>query len=251
MVLQNLKNSFPEKSPEEIQLLAKSFYRNLCDILVEGLKGFVISKSAVVKRYKLLNPETLNAFYSKGKSLIGVTAHHGNWEWGTLAGGLQVHSQVVTFYMPLSNHFVDVFLKKSREACGTTLEPANKASRVFERNKNKPVIYLMVADQSPSNYNKVFWFPFLNQDTAWLPGVERFAKQYDYPVFFIDIKRIRRGYYEFSADVIAENPREFNEGELTENYVKKIEAKIKNDPANWLWSHKRWKKRRISEIWMK
>jgi len=244
VVYQNLKNSFTEKSEEEIRLIAKDFYRNLCDILVEGLKGFGISKASVVKRYKLLNPEILNAYYNKGLSMIGVTAHYCNWEWGTLAGGLQVRSKVITFFMPLSNQYIDMFLKKSREACGTTLEAAHKASRVFENNKNNPVIYLMVADQSPSNYNKVYWLNFLNQETACMPGVERYAKHYNIPVFFIDIKRIKRGYYEFSVKIITENPNDFKDGELTVKYMKLIEEKIKKDPANWLWSHRRWKKKK-------
>jgi len=244
VVYTNLKNSFPEKTEEEIRLIVKNFYKNLCDILVEGLKGFGISKSSVVKRYKLLNPELLDTFFAKGYSMIGVTSHHCNWEWGTLAGGLQVRSKVITFYMPLSNQYIDVFLKKSREACGTMLEPAHKASRVFEKNKNNPAIYLMVADQSPSNYNKVYWYQFLNQETAWMPGVERYAKHYDIPVFFIDINRIKRGYYEFSVKIIAEKPNDFKDGEITETYIKMIEEKIKNDPANWLWSHRRWKKKK-------
>jgi KDO2-lipid IV(A) lauroyltransferase len=99
----------------------------------------------------------------------------------------------------------------------------------------------MAADQSPRNKEKAVWVDFLGRDTAFLHGPEKYASLYNYPVFYADIKRVKRGYYTLNLSILADDPASLNEGEITKRFAAKLESIIREDPGNWLWSHKRWK----------
>lgn len=244
VILTNLRNSFPEKSDKEIKKIAKKTYRNLTDILVESIKGFTISEKQLKKRFTINNPELLNEYFYQGKSIIGVMGHYGNWEWGAIAGSLQIKHKAIAFYKPLSNKYIDRFLKRIRAENGTLLKSIYKTSATFNKYRNQPCIYVLVADQSPSSVKKAYWVNFFHQDTACLHGPEKHARNNNYPVVFLKIQRIKRGYYELTAEKLIEAPAETNEGEITQTYMHKLEEIIREIPENWLWSHKRWKRKR-------
>ncbi len=243
VILQNLKNAFPNKKIDEIRKLERKAYKNLIDNIVEGVKTFSMSKTKIVRHHRVLNPEIIEPFLKNQQSIIGVTAHYNNWEWGSLSASLQTPYDVVAFYKPLSNKHIDRVLRKSRSRCGTELVSIYKTSKAFEKYSNEPTLYLMAADQSPSKreLGKAFWFEFLGIKTAFLHGLEKHAKNNNYPVIYIDIQRVRRGYYELELSVLSDNPASLKEGELTKKYVNKLESVILKQPENWLWSHKRWK----------
>lgn len=248
VVLKNLSNSFSHKSKEEIDEISKGFYKNLCDILLEGIKGFSMSKASIIKRHKVLHPEIINEYYHQGKSVIVLTAHYTNWEWGAYSGGLQVLHPNIAFYKPLTNVYIDKYMQKRRAKCNTRLVPIYVTAKSFEENKNQVCAYLMAADQSPSNVKKAYWILFLNQDTACLHGPEKYAKMLNLPVLYLDIQRVRRGFYELETSILTEQPLEQKESGITEMYMRKLESIILAKPENWLWSHKRWKKTRIKPL---
>ena len=242
VVYDNLSLSFPKTEKQELKRLMGLSYKNLTDVLVEGIKGFTMTDSQIRKRHKILNPEIIEPFYKEGKSVIALPTHYGNWEWGALSPGLFVQDfNVVGFYKPLSNPFVDRFMRKNRSRTGTTLAPIYETPRIFERLKNKPTIYIMVADQSPSNPKKSYWVDFLGRDTVFLHGPENYARKYNIPLVFADIQRVKRGFYEMTLSILADKPLELEEGEITRRYAKMLESQINKKPENWLWSHRRWK----------
>lgn len=244
VILQNLRNSFPEKSEKEIKSIAKKTYTNLTDIIVESIKTFTMSTKQVKKRFKILNPEILDEYHKKGQSVIGVTGHYGNWEWGAMAGSLQINHRAIAIYKPLSNKYIDNFIKRTRAENGTLLKSINKTTETFENFKNQTCIFLLVADQSPSSTKKAIWVDFLNQDTACLHGPEKHARNNNYPVVYLDIQRVKRGYYELTAEKLIEEPIKLEEDQVTKLYMNKLEEVIRKKPENWLWSHKRWKRKR-------
>lgn len=244
VIITNLRNSFPEKSDKEIHTIAKKAYKNLTDIIVESIKGFTISDKEIQKRFKIKNPEFLNEYFYNGKSVIGVTGHYGNWEWGAIAGSLQIKHKAIAIYKPLTNKYIDNFLKRTRAENGTLLKSIRKTTETFKKYKNQSCIFILVADQSPSAVKKAYWTNFLNQDTACLHGPEKHARNNNYPVFYLNIQRVKRGYYEITAEKLLEEPAITQEGEVTQKYMKRLEEIIKEKPENWLWSHKRWKKKR-------
>lgn len=244
VVFSNLEKAFPNKSKEEIKVIADKFYKNLTDIIIEGIKGFSIGRKTVAKRHKILNPEVLEEYFNKNQSVIGVTGHIGNWEWGSLSAGFQIKHKAIAFYKPLSNKYINKFLKNTRTKCGTHLASIYETQISFETFANECCAYLLVADQNPGNRDKAIWVDFLGIDSAFLHGPEKYAKFYNHPIVFIDIKRVKRGYYELRLSTLIENPSLCKEGEITQKYAQRLQQAIEETPHSWLWSHKRWKYKR-------
>lgn len=244
VVEQNLRNAFPDKDPKDRQSIIKQFYRHLCDIIMEGIKGFSMTESQILKRHRVINPDLVDGYYEKGRSVIAVSAHYNNWEWGTLSGSLQLKHRNIALYKPLSNKFIDRFLNRTRTKRGTSLVSIDRTARMFIETKNEPCLYIMAADQSPSKTGKAIWIDFLNQDTACIHGPEIYARMFNYPVIYVNIQKVKRGFYTAEMVKLADNPKELQEGELTRLYMNTLEKYIEREPANWLWSHRRWKKKR-------
>lgn len=248
VVKDNLKRCFPDLSSSEMEKVVNLSYKNLTDLIIEGIKGFTISKKEVYKRYKILNPEILDPFQEKGKSVILVLGHYGNWEWGGLSAPIYFHyKEFITFYKPLSNSYIDRYIKKNRSRTGGRMSPIHKTAITFKQFVDKPSIFVLVADQSPSNVKKSIWVSFLGQPTAFLHGPEKYATDYNLPVVFVDVQRVKRGYYEIKLNILSENPMNMAPNEITTLYAKKLEEVILKKPENWLWSHKRWKLKPVNE----
>ena len=146
IVVSNLKSSFPDKSDREINRIIRRFYRHLANILVESLKGLSMSKEQIIKRHKLVNPELMDAYYAKGQSVIGVTAHYGNWEWGAFSGGVQVKLGMVAFYKPITNKLIDDDMKRRRSQFNCKLASIRATFDTFKAEVNNNVAFLMAAD---------------------------------------------------------------------------------------------------------
>lgn len=242
VVKENFRRSFPDLSPQELKKFVHLSYKNLTDLIIEGIKGFTLSKGQVFRRYKILNPEILDPFQAQGKSVILVSGHFGNWEWGGLSAPLYFHyKNFITFYKPLSNQYIDRYIHKNRTRTGSVLIPIAATASTFKKQVKSPALFVLVADQSPSNARKSIWIPFLGQDTAFLRGPEKYAKEYDLPVVFVNTQRIKRGFYELTLSILIEKPSNLPPGEATAIYAKKLEEVIYKKPEDWLWSHKRWK----------
>lgn len=238
----NLRNSFPEWSEEQYRKVIRGVYKNLTDIFIEGIKTFTMSEKQSLKRYKITNPEIANHFYKQNRSVIFVLGHYGNWEWGTLSAPLQfAFENLFILYKPLSNPYIDKYVRKTRSRTGTRMFSIYKTREMFKSQRGKPTIFILVADQSPGNSRIAIWTKFLGQDTAFLQGSEKYATALDLPVIFVDTQRVKRGFYEIHLSLLCEKPAKLEKGELTRMYAEKLEAVIKNNPRDWLWSHKRWK----------
>jgi Kdo2-lipid IVA lauroyltransferase/acyltransferase len=243
VVLKNLEGSFPDLSSLEFNRIVKLFYKNLIDVFLEGMRAFTMSRKQILKRHKIINPEVLESFYQSGQSVIGVTGHYANWEWGSLSASLQTKFKVVAFYKPLNNKYIDKFVRWSRTRFGTHLASIKETTSTFEKYKNTPTIFLMAADQGmPKKFlDRAYWVQFLNRKTAFLHGMEKHARINNLPVIYTDIQRLKRGYYTIELSVLTAKPRELEERQLTEIYARKLESIIIQKPEDWLWSHRRWK----------
>ncbi len=248
IVYDNIRRSFPELPENEIKRLVRLSYKNLSDVLVEGIKGFTMTKSQLKRHHKVLNPEVLDEYYDKGISIITLPNHYGNWEWGAMSPALQAKHKIVALYKPLSNKYIDGFMRKNRSRTGSFLGSIYNTGRIFEEyTENGPSLFILASDQSPSNAKKAYWVKFLGRDTAFLHGPETYARRHNLPVFFVDIQRVKRGFYELDLILLTENPNDLAPGELTQMYAAKLESVIREKPENWLWSHRRWKLKKEKE----
>jgi len=239
----NIERSFPGLSRIEQTKIIKGFYNNLCDILLEGIKGFTITKKDLLKRYVFVNPEVMNDLYAKGQDVVSVGAHYANWEWGIMAAPLHLNHKLYALYTPLTNKPIDTYLRQNRKKWGTDLIAQREIRKVLNGQKNEPVTYFFGADQSPANPRDSHWMEFLNQDTACMKGPEFFARRYRLPVVYFDVQRVKKGYYSVTLKVLEKDPVNTVSGEITENYMHTLERLILNKPEDYLWSHRRWKHR--------
>lgn len=244
VVFTNLRNSFPHKSPKEIKLIGKKFYQHLCDLIVESVRIFSVSEKEVIKRCRIINPEIFDEYYQRGQSILVTAGHFNNWEMMAVASNPQIPHQMMGVYSSLSNPFFNQKLRDSRAKFGIDLVSKKDTKAYFADNANRPVAYFFGTDQSPSSSTRAHWMQFLNQDTAVLFGTEKYAKQYDFPVLFGYIKKIKRGYYEMEFVKVEDHPQQTAHGEITEKHTRFLEEEIKAAPQYWLWTHRRWKRKR-------
>ncbi|MEA2040986.1 MAG: lysophospholipid acyltransferase family protein [Bacteroidota bacterium] len=241
VVRQNMIYAFPAISDTELKLLEKRFYHYLADIFTESVKGISMNESQFLKRFKVTNPEYINSFYEKGQSVIVYASHYGNWEWGACMGLQYSYKQSFVFYKPLSNRSIDKYLRVARKKFGMSLVSMRKTARIFEQNIETPSVYFMVADQKPHNLNRAHEVEFLSRQTLFIHGPAKYAKQYNYPVIYGDVRQVKRGYYTITFKPVTEAPEHLSEEKITANAVKELENVLLHDASKWLWSHRRWK----------
>jgi KDO2-lipid IV(A) lauroyltransferase len=242
VILGNIQRSFPNKTQAEQQQLVKDFYRHFADILVEGVKNLSISREQLKKRMLVRNPEIMNELYQEKRNVILVSGHFNNWEWLISAQNLLFKHQAFGIGMPMTNKFWDKKVNQRRERFGMQVINAANYQIKFRTFKKKPFAVLTLGDQSPANVSKSYWMNFLNQDTAVLFGTEHMANDYNFAVVFFVVHKIKRGYYEMELKLVTKNASAFEWGEITEIHTKLLEEEIVKNPAQWLWSHKRWKR---------
>lgn len=242
VVTENLTNSFPEKSEEEIHRIGKEFYSHFCDTFIETIKLWTISKEEMKKRCKFLNPEIFDRYTEQNKNVITILGHYGNWEWLT-SFAIWRDANYLPVYKPLHNKVFDKMFLKIRKRFGAIPVAKDDTLRTMikYRNEKKLSATVLIGDQTPKKNSINYWTKFLNQDTAVLIGTERIAKKLDQAVVFIKMTKIKRGYYEVDLIPLFDNPKETAEFEISEKHTRVLEDIIKENPAYWLWSHKRWK----------
>ena len=242
VITDNLKNSFPEKSDEEIHKIRKEFYSHFCDTFIETIKLWTISEEEMKKRCKFLNPEIFDRYKEQNKNVITILGHYGNWEWLT-SFAIWRDENYFPVYKPLHNQVFDQMFLKIRKRFGAIPVAKDDTLRTMirYRNEKKLSATVLIGDQTPKKKSISYWTKFLNQDTAILIGTERIAKKLDQAVVFIKMNKIKRGYYEVDLIPLFDNPKETAEFEISEKHTRVLEDIIKENPAYWLWSHKRWK----------
>ncbi|MCK5822520.1 MAG: lysophospholipid acyltransferase family protein [Bacteroidales bacterium] len=248
VVYTNLKNSFPEKSEKERKIIEKKFYKHLADLFIENISIHFIKEKEILKRVKFTNIEVLNNYYEQNKSVIGVLGHYGNWEL-YLGMPLITKHLNIGVYKKLSNKSFDNFFKKTRQKFGAKpVEMQNTVRTIIKYTKEKKLSFAgFVSDQTPTKSESHYWTKFLNQDTPVFLGVEKIAKKTNQAVVFLDMRKVKRGYYQVEIIKLFDNPKETKEYEITECHVKLLEKIIKEEPEYWLWSHRRWKHKKPND----
>ncbi|MFQ5448161.1 MAG: lysophospholipid acyltransferase family protein [Saprospiraceae bacterium] len=240
----NLRNSFPEKTAAEIDALECEYYHHLCDILLESIKGLTMPAAELQRRFALRNPEIFHPLFEKNESAIVLASHFGNWEWGVLSLPLGVRHRVVGIYKPLSNPYINDYLNRRRKKWGLHLTSMTGTGRTVVKYRSHPSLFVLIADQTPSDVKHAHWLPFLHQDTPFHHGADKLARQTGYPVFMVDIRRRRRGFYDVEFTELCRQPAQTKDGDITALYAEKLEHLIRENPSQWLWSHRRWKRKR-------
>jgi KDO2-lipid IV(A) lauroyltransferase len=238
----NLKLCFPDKSKKEIKSIEKKFYLHLCDMLVESIRSISISEKEMKERFKFTNIEEVHKIEKTNKSIMMMCAHYGSWEWIFI---LQRHVSFngYAIYKRIENKYFDKLVRKIRAKYNTYLI-TNKETIFKLRQHNTDGIkgiYGFLSDQSPKVNSAHHWKNFMNIKVPVYTGAEKLSKEMDLAVMFFKTKKVKRGYYETTFKTVTLKPNEYKDYQITDMFIEYLENLINEDPAYYLWTHKRWK----------
>ncbi len=251
VVYKNLKLAFPEKSDTELKTLTKKNIKHFCDFIVESIKAFSLSEKEAAKRYKFTNPELLNTIAKKKENIILTGCHHNNWEW-SVSMPLISEVQIFGTYKEIKNQYFNDLMKKSRTKFGLIASKAKDTIPDMLNNlKNKiPGAYILLSDQNPVLHKTYHWSSFFGVKVPVHSGAEMLATKFDMAIINYATKKVKRGYYETTFELLTINPKSHEKYELTDKYIALTEKNIREQPEFYLWTHKRFKHKDNYELWL-
>lgn len=246
----NLRNSYPGSTPRQRQRIERDYYHHICDLLVEGVHNLYASPQSILRRYHFANREVVNDYYEQGKSVILMSSHYNNWEYMITSLNFQIRHLAIGVGKPLNDKSVAAYITRRRSRFGTEIvDQTNvRQAMAYYQAHRVPCAYMMLSDQTPSNERKSYWTTFMHQETPFLYGAEYFARKYDLPVIYYDVAKVRRGHYEVTFYPLCDRPDQMPQYGITARYIQLLRSTIDKAPQYWLWSHRRWKRRRPADM---
>jgi KDO2-lipid IV(A) lauroyltransferase len=244
VVLGNLQLVFPEKSDKERKTIAKRFYLHLCDLIFETIKNITISEKQIDKRFQFENLDLLHRYNEENKSVLLMCGHYANWEWsGILTRHMEQKGYAV--YKPLANPYFDTMVKKIRGRFGATIISNKNVTKELFKNAKRGInsVTLILSDQTPKPGAYKYRDTFMDIDVPVFTGTEELAKKLDFIPVYLQVKKVKRGYYSSRFVPLTESPVEHQDFEITRMFLNELESQIRETPQYYLWSHKRWKLR--------
>ena len=240
----NLHKAFPDKTEEERRQIARAFYHQFCDTIVESIYGYRCPNEEMRQRVVFEHMDEVNQLVDRAGGGIFMLAHFGNWEWmASIQDWVSPGVTEVNVYRQLKSAAADKMMLALRAKRGGVCVEKRRILREMVRYKaaKQPITIGLLSDQKPRPAVTRTWVNFLHQETGFLDGGEVLAKKFGYPVFYLYITRTARGYYHVDMRTIAAAPQQTTEGEITAAYARVLEENINKQPELWLWTHNRWK----------
>ncbi len=251
VVRANIANSFPEKSKAERMRIERDFYHRFCDYGVETIKLINISPAQMKRHLDFVGLDEVEKQLEKHPFVFLYLGHVFNWEWVS-ALPMWIKSETThcaQLYRPLNSPAFDHLFNHLRTRFGAeNISKYDSLRRIMRlKAEGRRTIIGFISDQSPRIQNIHDWVTFMGQDTPVFTGTERIGKKVDAAVFYVDMERVKRGYYRCTLRLMSDDIRSIPDFQLTEQYMKQLEQTIRRQPAGWLWSHKRWKHKRMQK----
>lgn len=242
IVFSNLKNSFPNKSDEELKSIQKKFFKNFSDYIVETAKSLTISETELRVRMQHLNQHLFQEAKEEGKNIVFLAGHIFNWEWISALSNILPQKNCYPVYRKAKNEFWNEQIIKIRNRFGNESVEAEEVGMHIMRNANDGnSAYMFVADQSPPPHLINVGIRFLHQATPVFIGYDKLASRRDLAFIYCDMKKVKRGYYQINYHRIKPDADQFREYEIVEKFHRLLESTIEKNPDNYLWSHRKWK----------
>lgn len=247
----NIDACFPEMDEKARRKVEREFYRNFADYFFESLKLAHISDKAMRSRMTFSGFDRVTPFLRQGRTVTAYFAHCGNWEWvpsitlcneGPEAVEGAVFAQV---YRPLDDKWFDNLFLRLRSRFGSvSIKKKNVLRELLHwRRDSVPSITGFMSDQKPSHNDPDFAVSFLGRPTLFITGTETLARKLGSPVVYFDISKPSRGHYHVDVVLMCTDASATRPGQLTDTYTALLQRTIRRNPAIWLWSHNRWRKK--------
>ena len=240
VVLNNLLIAFPEKTEKERFDIARQFYKNLIDTFIESVKFISLSPKAAFRRSSA-DTEDINALINKGHNVHVMACHQFNWEYANILYPIKLKAPFVGVYMPIKNKVLDRVFYNFRKRHGTVLISATAFKEQSHDIFNKPYVLALAADQNPGHPGNAYWLDFFSKPAPFITGPAKAAVKNKTAVVMVGFNRLKRGHFHFDYKLITEDAIGYTPEQLTVIYRNEVERIIRRDPANYLWSHRRWK----------
>lgn len=240
----NIRNSFPELNETEIQSLLKLHYQNFCDVMLEMTKTINAKPEIFLEHVNFKDTELIESTLKNNQTVILALAHQCNMEWATIAASQQLNFPIDGVYKPLHQKWLNDLTLESRSKHGITLLPAKTCITDLIKRAKQTRIIAIAPDQAPRRRDDAYWTTFLNQETPFYLGLEKIATLFKYPVFFMQVERTSRGKYQATFKQLTQPPYEKESSSISKTYVEAVEEQILQQPQDWLWIHRRWKKKK-------
>jgi len=251
VLLDNLERSFPGKSRIELLRIMHLFYRTLSEVVVDtmSMAGITPGRGRNLVRWRD-GEEHMRR--TAGRDWIALASHYGCWEYFPLWCWVDTDQSFMAVYHPLHSPVFEAFYHRLRSVSPVIRQiPMRECVRYYMRHRDeeRPKITIgLIADQNPPLRPDSHWFRFLNQDTVFFDGAEKLALRFGLPVYFVHVDRLARGRYEIWFEELYDGVSPVEPNEITERYVRRLEEMIQARPELWMWSHRRWKHRRLPRI---
>jgi KDO2-lipid IV(A) lauroyltransferase len=244
-VRENLALALPHLTAEERLIIEKKSFRHLCDMFLEMIKTMTISNKEISKRFVFTNIEVYKNLEAQEKSISMMLAHYASYEW-VISMNAYVNFSPFAIYKKLANPYFDKLVRDIRSRFKANLITTKETiPTIIKNNQNKELsIFGFASDQSPRISSAFHWQKFMGIEVPVHTGAEMLSKKYDMNVIFLKVKKLKRGYYQASFEVLSENAKEVPNYEITDKFLKLVEQQILEAPEYYLWTHKRWKHRR-------
>ena len=244
-VRENLALALPNLSEKERLAIEKKSFRHLCDMFLEMIKTMTISNKEISKRFVFTNMEVYKNLEAQEKSIAMMLAHYASYEW-VISMNAYVNFSAFAIYKKIANPYFDKLVRNIRSRFKANLITTKETIPVIiKNNQNKELsIYGFASDQSPRISSAYHWQKFMGVEVPVHTGAEMLSKKYDMNVIFLKVKKVKRGYYQASFEVLSDNAKEVPNYEITDQFLKLVEQQILEAPEYYLWTHKRWKHKR-------
>ena len=237
LVRENLRCSFPEKSPEEI-------------LRIETFKCLNISDAEMRRRVEVVNCQLPESIATRGKNVFMLLGHIGCWEWcQEVSVRYKAPRRSAEIYKHIESPYFASLMHEIRSRWDTEQIEMRQTVRTLLRwaSEGEPFLCGFIMDQRPDAKikDKVTFF---NQVTYLSPGAEEIARKVNAVLVYLDVEKTRRGHYRLTF--IPMEPDEEEQQErfpLTHCFWRLIEQNIRRQPELWLWSHNRWCKFELTE----
>jgi Kdo2-lipid IVA lauroyltransferase/acyltransferase len=243
ITLRQIEDALPKLSSNRHQSICKAAYHNLGIVLAELIAFPHLSNEDMRFLARFENKRLIENCYEKGRPVIIVSAHYGNWEVMAASYPLH-HSQaglVVVF--PQYNSTADTILNQYRIQTGNDIIQMSGAARAMIQRLRSGGTVAMLADQNALPEHGIV-MDFLGKPASVYEAPASLALRYNAALITGFCEREYDGHYVLRWEEIDHSDLTFSpEGirELTRRHVARLEEQIRDTPELWAWQHRRWK----------
>ncbi|WP_116788134.1 lysophospholipid acyltransferase family protein [Flavobacterium psychrotrophum] len=245
-VRKNFALALPHLNATERKVLEKKFYHHFCDNFAEMAKALSISQKEIKQRFVFTNFEVVHELEKQGKSIAMLVGHYASYEWL-----LQMNTNFIShtgygIYKPMRNKYFDRLVRKIRGRFKAELIGVREVVPTMRQNARTGVkgVYGFITDQSPLKNSAIHWGDFFGMEVPIHVGGEMLSKKLGLNMIFAKIEKVKRGHYSCTFIPVEGNLKEIPNYEISDRFMKMLEAQILEKPEYYLWTHKRFKHRR-------